>query len=149
MFHVNAQSTFVLGSLNTFLKFLLLSMRFNFYAFCLLVSERCQNWWIKTSLLSQVASLSAKKSFQSCRNTAHLLSAPLIKTRMLTRLNWSQPNGIYVRSVGQLAAPDLNNLPKMPQWRDPILAAWPGCSWPGCMELLSPGVNRLSPAGLN
>lgn len=109
------------------------------------MSERCQNRWIKTSLLSQVASLSAKTSFQSCRNTAHLLSAPLIKNRMLTRLNWSQPDGIYVRSVGQLAPPDLNNFPKMPLWRDPILAAWPGCSWPGCMEQLSPGANRLKP----
>lgn len=42
---------------------------------------------------------------------------------MLSGLNWSQPDGIYVRSAGRRAAPDLNNLPK----NVPITAPNPGC----------------------
>lgn len=76
-----------------------------------------KNQWIQTSKSTEPGSQTvSQNSFSKLwKQSAHPLSAPLIKTRMLTRMNWSQPNGIYVRSVGQLEAPDLNNLPKMPQ----------------------------------
>lgn len=87
---------------------------------CYLVEDakiKNKNQWMKTSKLTEPGTQTvSQNSFTKLwKQSAHPLSAPLIKTRMLTRMNWSQPNGIYVRSVGQLEAPDLNNLPKMPQ----------------------------------